>query len=167
MFVKRGWERYELPPAPDTPLLFDQQGCRYVPHVAAMQAGRTLAVHNADDTTHNVNWKAKKNPSLNKSQGAGAPAIEGVFPYDEMAIALGCDIHPWMSAKLCVFEHPFFGVSDAAGNVTIAGLPAGSFDLGLWHESEGKKIVLSSSVKTITIQAGETTSVEIVYAHKP
>lgn len=163
VYVKRGHERYLLPPPPSTPFVFDQLGCRYAPHVGAMRAGQTLAVHNADGTTHNVNWKSKKNPSLNRSQGAGARPIEGVFAHPELAIPLGCDLHTWMSAKLFVFEHPFFGVSDAAGDLTIEGLPAGDYDLGFWHESEQKKIALASDAKTVTIEAGATTTLELVY----
>jgi hypothetical protein len=48
-----------------------------------------------------------------------------------------CDIHSHMSATILVFHHPFFAVTDDDGRYTIAGVPAGSYNLAVWSESGG------------------------------
>src|ERR1041385_8695627 len=47
-----------------------------------------------------------------------------------------CDVHPWMSAYIGVFEHPFFAVTKPDGTYTIktAGLPDGDYTVTFWHE---------------------------------
>jgi hypothetical protein len=47
-----------------------------------------------------------------------------------------CDVHPWMSAYIGVFEHPFFAVTKEDGTYAIktAGLPDGDYVITFWHE---------------------------------
>ena len=46
-----------------------------------------------------------------------------------------CDVHPWMSAYVGVFSHPFFAVTGDDGKFTIAGLPGHLRDRGLAREA--------------------------------
>jgi hypothetical protein len=39
-----------------------------------------------------------------------------------------------MRAWIGVLDHPFFAVTDEAGNFEIRNLPAGKYKVGLWHE---------------------------------
>jgi hypothetical protein len=39
-----------------------------------------------------------------------------------------------MATYICVMEHPYFAVTDAAGKFTLPTLPAGTYTLGIWHE---------------------------------
>ena len=39
-------------PTPDEPILLNQQGCRYAPHVFGVQVGQTVTVRNSDPTLH-------------------------------------------------------------------------------------------------------------------
>jgi plastocyanin len=36
------------------PVMLDQKGCLYTPHMVAVQVGQTLKIHNSDPTTHNI-----------------------------------------------------------------------------------------------------------------
>jgi hypothetical protein len=56
------------------------------------------------------------------------------FTQAEVPVAVRCDIHPWMSAFLCVVEHPYWAVTDAEGKFGIPNLPAGIYTFGVWHE---------------------------------
>jgi hypothetical protein len=158
VYARRGWEGWTLPDPPAQPHVLDQQGCQYLPHVSAMRVGQRLEVKNSDPHAHNVNFRAQKNEPKNPTQSAGSAAVECAIEYAELGIPVECNIHPWMRAWLCVFEHPFFALTDATGRARIAGLPAGTYDLGLWHET------LSTSFagpRHFTIEAGQTAEVTI------
>jgi hypothetical protein len=54
-----------------------------------------------------------------------------------MGIPVGCDIHPWMRAYLCIVPNPYFGVSGRDGLVQIGSVPPGNYTIAVWHESLG------------------------------
>jgi hypothetical protein len=48
---------------------------------------------------------------------------------------IGCSVHPWMTAWVNVFPHPYFAVTDVNGAYAIPGpLPDGRYTITLWHE---------------------------------
>ncbi len=125
--------------APETPVILDQVGCMYTPHVSGIQVGQTLQIRNSDDTTHNVRAVARKNRPFNLGQPPGSNPREKTFKKAEDRIRLKCDIHRWMTAYIFSVEHPFFAVTDESGAFTIAGLPAGEYTVKAWHEELGEK----------------------------
>jgi hypothetical protein len=135
----------------------DQKGCMYTPHVITMQVNQPLKIKNSDSILHNVHALPKKNTEFN----FGMPNVnqEGVtkkFKTPEI-VKFRCDVHGWMGAYVGVFEHPHHGVTDAAGMVTLKGLPAGEYTLEAWHEKFG---VVEQKVK---VGEGETKNVEFTF----
>ena len=63
---------------PSEPLILDQIGCMYVPHMALLQVGQPLVVKSQDNTLHNVHGISKNNGEFNKTMSApGAlPAMD-------------------------------------------------------------------------------------------
>ncbi|MEA2710148.1 MAG: hypothetical protein QOF78_2749 [Phycisphaerales bacterium] len=124
--------------APSEPAVLDQKGCMYEPHVLALMAGQEMVVKNDDPFLHNVHALSTTNPPFNFGQptkdpgrklGADAPKAAEYF-------RVKCDVHPWMSAYIGVFEHPFFAVTKEDGTYEIdtKGLPDGEYTLTFWHE---------------------------------
>jgi hypothetical protein len=70
-----------------------------------------------------------------------------------------CDVHPWMSSRFVVFNHPFFAVTDDKGSFTISGLPPGTYTLTTWHEL-GEK-VSAVEQKQVKVEADKTAEVSI------
>jgi hypothetical protein len=124
-------------PVPTEPVLLDQKGCRYIPHVLGMQVGQTLRVTNSDPALHNVNSAPKENKGFNFGQPAGVPAATRVFDRPEIGLPFRCDVHNWMNAYAGVVAHPFFAVTKADGSFEIKGLPPGSYTVEAWHEQLG------------------------------
>lgn len=124
-------------PAPAEPVVLDQKGCRYEPHVFGILVGQQLAVRNGDETTHNVRGFATKNRAFNFGQPAGSEPRTREFTIVEEALKIKCDIHPWMQSYAFVLPHPFFAVTDSAGNYEIKNVPAGTYTLKAWHERLG------------------------------
>lgn len=122
---------------PTSPVVLDQKGCRYVPHVFGVQVGQTFRITNSDAALHNVNASAKANRAFNFGQPAGVPPATRVFDKPEIGVPFRCDVHPWMNAYAGVVAHPFFAVSSAEGSFEIKGLPTGTYTIEAWHEQLG------------------------------
>ena len=122
---------------PATPVMLEQKGCRYVPHVFGVQAGQTIQVANNDTTLHNVHALPKNNREFNFGQPANVPPVPRVFDKPEIGLPFRCDVHGWMSAYVNVVAHPFFAVTNDAGGFEIKGLPPGTYTIELWHERLG------------------------------
>lgn len=140
--VKHGVDLASVPAAPSEPVVLEQRGCVYVPHVLALRTGQTLRVLNADTFNHNVNAKPQRgdNAGFNRTQAAGAHD-EVVFKTGELSVPFVCDIHPWMRAYVHALEHPYFALSAADGAFTISGLAPGKYRVEAVHETFGSQDV--------------------------
>ena len=139
------------------PAVLDQVHCRYVPHVLGVQVGQTLVVRSSDDTMHNVHYKPDRNAAANFGMTKVGAERQVTFDAPEF-VRVKCDVHPWMTAHIGVFEHPFFAATDADGTFEIKNLPPGQYTLATWHEMYGRL----SQVVTID----ETTQVEATFRYK-
>ena len=124
--------------------VFDQKTCEFHPHVLAFPAGSTIDVLNSDGILHNLHTTSTVNPSSNQAQPKFKPKIQVKVEKPEWPIAVKCDVHGWMSAYWISEEHPYVAVTDANGMFKIADLPAGDYQVELWHEKLGKKSMPAS-----------------------
>ena len=143
---------------PSEPVLLDQKGCRYIPHVFGLQVGQTLRVANSDAALHNVNSAPKENRGFNFGQPPGVPAVARVFDKPEIGIPFRCDVHSWMNAYTGVVPHPFFAVTKDDGTFEIKGLPAGTFTIEAWHEQLG--------TQTQTVSVSDASPAKVSFAFK-
>ena len=141
---------------PSQPVVIDQKGCMYEPHVVAMQANQPLELVNQDPTSHNIHPVPSNNREWNKAEPPGTKAEE-TFSREEIAIPLKCNIHPWMRGYIAVFKHPFFTVTKADGSFDLRGLPPGTYVIKAWQEK------LGTTTQTITVSANENKAVELVF----
>ncbi|MEO6965555.1 MAG: hypothetical protein ABI076_06610, partial [Acidobacteriaceae bacterium] len=54
IYIKAGLGHRIYPPS-QTPVVLDQKGCRYVPHVLGVMTGQPVEFRNGDPTMHDVN----------------------------------------------------------------------------------------------------------------
>jgi plastocyanin len=124
-------------PAPKEPVVIDQQGCVYGPHVVGAQINQEIHILNSDETTHNIHPVPTVNREWNKSMPPGAENLVESFAREEIMIPVKCNIHPWMRSYIGVLQHPFFAVTGEDGSFSISGLPPGDYTLAAWHEKLG------------------------------
>lgn len=124
--------------APTEPVVIDQKGCMYQPHVLAVRANQKLELVNDDPTSHNIHPQPANNREWNKAEPPGSK-LEEAFAREEIAIPVKCNVHPWMRAYIGVVSHPFFAVTGDDGTYTIKGLPPGTYTLEVWQEKYGTK----------------------------
>ena len=119
--------------APAEPVLLDQKGCEYSPHLLAIQAGQPVKIRNSDPTLHNVHFRPAQNPEINIGQPRAGMESTRTVPKPEVLVPIGCDVHPWMRAHMAVLSHPFFAVSGEGGAFEIKGVPPGTYEVEARH----------------------------------
>ncbi|MFV2006777.1 MAG: carboxypeptidase regulatory-like domain-containing protein [Longimicrobiales bacterium] len=156
VYVKEGLENLEFP-TPSQPVLLDQDGCVYNPHVLGVMAGQDITIKNSDGLLHNINASPTENRGFNMSQPV---AMEGTrsFPVAEVMVPLRCDVHGWMTAYIGVVDNPFYAVSGSDGSFDLSTLPPGDYVLEAWHERYG------TQTQNVTVVTGETATVTFMFS---
>ncbi len=147
-------------PAPSTPVVIDQVGCQYHPHVFGIQLGQPLEIRNSDPTLHNVNCQPKSNKRFNIAQPTKGMKSTKSFDQAEVGVPFKCNVHPWMTAYAGVVAHPFFEVSDEKGRFSLKNLPAGTYTIEAWHEKYG------TQTQSVTVADGEAKSLSFSFKAK-
>lgn len=120
---------------PESKVEMDQKSCVFVPRVVIVPAGGTVEFLNSDRLLHNLHSVARDNPSFNRTQPKGR-VIPMAFPKPEI-VRINCDLHSWMRGWVVVADHPYYALSNEAGQFTLSNVPAGTYTLSLWHETLG------------------------------
>jgi hypothetical protein len=129
----------ELAQAPTEPVVFDQKGCRFFPHVLPVRAGQKMLIKSNDPIAHNTHTFPSRNDAFNSTIAAndrdGVPCL---YKKGEGApVEVKCDLHTWMKAYHVPVDHPYFAVTDENGAFKIEGLPAGKHTFRVWQERGG------------------------------
>jgi plastocyanin len=147
--VKDGLPKKEYA-IPKEPVVLDQKGCMYYPHVFGVMAGQTLKILNSDGILHNIHPLPKKNRKFNLAMPKTVKVTEKVFDkVEEEKFTIKCDVHPWMNAYAAVMSHPYYDVTSEDGMYSISGLEAGTYEIEAWHEK------LGTLTAKVTLKAGE------------
>ena len=157
VYVKKGSAKKAYP-VPAEPLVIDQNGCQYTPHVAGVMVGQTVKILNPDGTLHNVHALCKVNQEFNLAMPKFRAETTKVFDKEEFMFPLKCDVHPWMSGWLAVLPHPFFAATKSDGKFKIDNLPAGTYEIEAWHEK------LGTQKASLTLTADETKEVNFTFS---
>ncbi len=109
----------------------DQVNKEFVPYVSAVRIGTKVSFPNKDDIRHHV-YSFSPAKTFELPLYHGTPARPVVF--DKKGIVkLGCNIHDWMLAYVYVTDVPYFGTTDADGNVVLEGFVPGTYNVSVWH----------------------------------
>jgi plastocyanin len=126
---------------------------RFEPRVLVVPAGAIVDFPNLDPFFHNVfsMFDGKRFDlglyESGTSHGAAfdTPGVCYIF----------CNIHPEMSAAVVVLDTPYHGISNAAGEFSIANVPPGRYFLFVWH-GRGKPEAAGEFPRDVTIPAENT-----------
>ena len=137
-------------------IVLDNQNCAFVPHVQVAPAGSELLLKNSDPILHTVHARLGGETLFN----VGLPKWRTVTKrLDRVGVVkIDCDVfHTWMSAAIVITDSPYYALSDADGWFAIEGLPAGIYDMEVWHERLGTR------QQKLRIEQSESLTVDIVY----
>jgi plastocyanin len=138
-------------PAPAKPVVIDQKGLLFQPHIVIVPVGSTVEFLNSDNVAHNVFWPAVSgDKKQGHNLGTWPKGDKRAFKFDRPGVVpLLCNVHPEMSGFVVVVPTPYYTETDASGNYRISDVPDGSYTLSAWHE--GMKV----QSKPVTV-AGDT-----------
>jgi hypothetical protein len=109
---------------------------------------------------HNVHIDASQNAPVNLGMTAAGQQKVITFARPEI-MRVKCDVHPWMTAYIGVFENPLFAISSDDGSFQITGVPAGTYTLTAWHELYGEQKV------SVTVSDDKPATVDLTYKENP
>ena len=136
-----------------------QLGCRYVPHVIAVQTGVPFKITNGDPTLHNIRAKVCDGPGkppgadvFNFGQAVQGQTDERQFD-DPGTYTLQCDVHGWMQCWVMALKSPCFGVTDLDGTFKLqstSALADGDYKIDAWHPRFAQPLEQTIHVKNGT-----------------
>jgi plastocyanin len=108
-----------------------QKNKEFIPFVSAVQVGTPVQFPNLDPEKHHIYSLSPAKP-FNLPLYSGTPANPIIFDKTGV-VTLGCNIHDWMLAYICVVDTPWFAVTGTDGQVQLRDLPSGSYDVEVWQ----------------------------------
>jgi plastocyanin len=120
-----------LPVRPMSGVEIAQSHRQFSPQVTVITVGTSIAFPNLDTVRHHV-YSFAPIKTFELKLYAGVPAAPIVF--DKPGIAtLGCNIHDAMVAWVVVVDTPLYARSTSSGKAQIDAVPAGDYELRVWH----------------------------------
>ncbi|RLV59377.1 hypothetical protein D5018_12455 [Parashewanella curva] len=145
-------------PLPETPHIVRQKDKQFDPYIVVMRAGSKVAITNEDSISHHVYSAAGvkrfsiRMPKQSKSD---------VLTIDKAGeIALGCNVHDWMSSYVKVVDTPFYGLTDENGKVNFDDAPTGEYQLVVWHPQ--MQAEAQQQISKITLPKNDPLSIKII-----
>ncbi|MCH8840196.1 MAG: hypothetical protein IH831_05880 [Planctomycetes bacterium] len=154
LYLKRGQTvsvHPDLESIPTEPVVLNNKGCRFEPHMLLLRTGQPFEVHNSDPGIgHNTNAMLLSNPTFNEMISNDSPIKKTFEKAEAYPAGFTCNVHPWMKAYMLIRNNPYMAITGEDGSFEIKNIPAGEHEFIFWHESMGnlKNVSLGSGGKT-------------------
>ncbi len=118
------------------PVVLDNKGCAFEPHITLVRVGQELKIENSDPppVSHNTNISLL---AFNPIVPPGTSAEVKVTKDSPLPSPVQCNIHTWMKGYLLAQPDPYMAVSGQDGTFEIKDIPAGTHEFQFWHEAPG------------------------------
>ena len=140
-----------LPVKPMQNAQIAQHDLQFSPAVSVVTVGTPVLFPNQDTVRHHVySYSAAKTFQIKLY--AGVPHTPIVFDKPGIAV-LGCNIHDGMIAWVVVTDTPLWARSAAGGHARVVDVPAGSYQMHVWHSSLAETV--PPQLVALTVGAGD------------
>lgn len=135
-----------------------QHGKSFNPYISVSQVNSKVNFVNQDDITHHIYSAGSDNKFSFKIRAGQTNSVEQFN--QEAEVAMGCNIHDWMSGYLLVVNTPYFTKTDNQGSASFNVSEKGKYRIVVWHpqmRSENNRlikeeIILTNSVVTFSLK---------------
>ena len=112
-------------------LVINQEDRAFSPYISVSQVNSDVNFVNKDDITHHIYSAGSDNKfSFKIKSGETNSSVN----FDHTAeVAMGCNIHDWMSGYLLVVDTPFFAKTNAQGYAYFDITELGKYKIIVWH----------------------------------
>lgn len=138
-------------PAPAEHIQLVQKGKTFEPHLLVIPVGTAVDFPNRDPFFHNVfSLFAGKRFDLGLYEAGSTRKVH----FDRPGVSyIFCNIHPEMSAVVVALNTTHYAISDKGGNISIADVPPGRYQLHVWSELASPE-ALQGMTREITVAEG-------------
>lgn len=135
-------------------LTLSQEGCEFSPALGVIANLGELTAINSDHTLHNIHTYeligSARRTLMNVSQpSAGDTVTKSVKLRKGNGIKVECDAHDFMHSFVYVAKNPYYSVVDENGAFSITDVPAGTYEIMVWHgllgEVEGGEVTVDAN----------------------
>lgn len=132
----------------------EQKDKRFIPHLMVVQVGTEVEFPNHDPFFHNVFSVYDGKPfdlglyanGESKPVRFNRPGVSHIY----------CNIHPQMSAVIVTVDTPYFAISTPDGEYSIENVPAGTYQMHIWHErSDDQQLADQSRIVSVAAPVAE------------
>lgn len=139
-------------------VVVNQSGKSFSPYISVSQVNSEVDFVNQDDITHHI-YSAGSDNKFSFKIRSGQTNTLAQFN-QEAEVAMGCNIHDWMSGHLLVVNTPYFTKTNSQGQASFDVASNGKYKIVVWHpqlQSENNRLIkevaiLNNSVFSFTLQ---------------
>jgi len=131
-------------------VIISQVDKSFAPYISVSQVNSDVSFANKDNITHHI-YSVGGDNNFSFKVRAGETNSSPTFGHTA-EVAMGCNIHDWMSGYLLVVNTPYFDKTDEQGVARFNITEKGSYNVIVWHpqmQSENnriqKKVIVSAS----------------------
>ena len=139
-------------PAPSAGIMNEK--CRFAPRVQIVRPNSTITTSSRDPILHTTNAQTEAGRSLFNV----ALPVPGITIKKPVAgpglVRLVCNTHPWMRGYVHVTDD-MAAVTGGDGRFTLTDVPAGTYELRIWHET------LKGAPQKVTVVGGQTVTINV------
>jgi plastocyanin len=134
---------------------FANEKCRFVPRVGLMRPGGAVKMMSRDATLHTMHAAAADGRAF-FNVSIPVQNVTLSRPVDRAGlVTLSCSTHTWMRGFVQVTEE-LSALSGADGRYRLEGVPAGKYQLRVWHET-----LKTTAPVTVVVKDGETVTADL------
>jgi hypothetical protein len=128
--------------------------CRFSPRVQIVRPNAVITTSSIDPILHTTNAQLDGGRTL-FNVAVPLPGLKINKPVAGIGLVrLTCNTHPWMRGFIVVTDDAA-AISGADGRFTLKNIPAGTYDLAVWHET------LKPARQRVTVTAGRAAEVTV------
>ena len=108
-----------------------QRDRQFDPNILVVQKGATVTFPNYDNIKHHI-YSFSSVKTFEQELYKGTESTPVVFEKTGI-VELGCNVHDWMLGYIYIVDTPFYGTTNDNGEVQLAGLSDGEYQVSVWH----------------------------------